>query len=949
MDKNPIVVDPRFVPKYDYIRPQGEIKTADDNLLDRIVYSFRDKVPESYRSVLPGVSDIEDLAYFREQFKQKGNVKGKSLATTSLLAPVVGSKVIKQINIDNIVKNFSKKYGKKVKVVNTPAWDEHMDLKFLDEYDNELGRFTGEITGNNIKAIGIGVPETMRRKNIASNIYRTMSEEAGSFGGTLMSEGPFGFTLKDPLTNKAIAPAKELWDNLVSKGEAKVVKKPYTVAYEMTKQKYADGGKVVANRRSNFANGGQVGDFLKENKEGIIGGLQLAGGIGSMFVPGLQGFGASLIASGATGVAGELLDGNTQEQINQQQMLIPQPSRPASMPTFQKGGKIADPKKVKRPLYDLDRAIELGYVPDSTGHLPSRDFLTGRILKSPAHPTFGKAIKGDRALGYTPLVDINGNVYTVSPEDIPQEGPFSQKVTKEEFPDGGRVGRMVDVELEKDEVFRTPDGSIGAIKGNEKFSHANQGAPISLEEGTEILGKNIESTSGKSFKEMGKKLASERQRLRKLKESTKNKLTENSIKAMERKIDNRFTDLYESQEADKAQGLNPQFAKGGKAKKSTYQIGGVVTPDGVDETGLPGDPTLNNLYKESQAYYADIDPAWLKEHNIDTSRLVDPSLIRLKKLMDQVRAQNNLGNNIPNVGINPYAQPTTPRVPRTIGPQTVSGLGSSPIASRDILPNVSQPAGLFRGASPTSPVSTVNPSLAGEFIPEAGAIENLRISDPSAVAPGAVGSIADISASQSAGNANVGGNQFGFGNNNFLNTLGQLAPIGYNIAQGLRRPEEERLPQQFNQANALLANRKFNIDPMLEANRNAQAIYESNLVSSGAGTGRVGSGRLAGLSSRMRADAAAHAQKQNVENQYLAQQAQGLFGTGAAQRYVDVANLQNEAARRNFLATGAGQVSNLAQRNQLMNNLGTRDQQTLEIYKRWFPFFSKQFGDINFG
>ena len=52
------------------------------------------------------------------------------------------------------------------------------------------------------------------------------------------------------------------------------------------------------------------------------------------------------------------------------------------------------------PDYDQARANQLGYTPDETGHYPSRDYETGRYLKSVAHPTVSKSIYTDMGLGY---------------------------------------------------------------------------------------------------------------------------------------------------------------------------------------------------------------------------------------------------------------------------------------------------------------------------------------------------------------------------------------------------------------------------------------------------------------------------------------------------------------------------------------------------------------------
>jgi hypothetical protein len=62
-------------------------------------------------------------------------------------------------------------------------------------------------------------------------------------------------------------------------------------------------------------------------------------------------------------------------------------------PMMQGGGRYTDWKN-KYDLqetsdYNLQRAFELGYVPDETGHLPSVDSETGEWLKSDTHPTRG--------------------------------------------------------------------------------------------------------------------------------------------------------------------------------------------------------------------------------------------------------------------------------------------------------------------------------------------------------------------------------------------------------------------------------------------------------------------------------------------------------------------------------------------------------------------------------
>lgn len=66
--------------------------------------------------------------------------------------------------------------------------------------------------------------------------------------------------------------------------------------------------------------------------------------------------------------------------------------------------------------YDMRAAFKAGMQPvlesDGLYHLESRDPETGRILKSPHHPTYLQAINTDARMGYYPVVDDKGQTYT---------------------------------------------------------------------------------------------------------------------------------------------------------------------------------------------------------------------------------------------------------------------------------------------------------------------------------------------------------------------------------------------------------------------------------------------------------------------------------------------------------------------------------------------------------
>ena len=74
-------------------------------------------------------------------------------------------------------------------------------------------------------------------------------------------------------------------------------------------------------------------------------------------------------------------------------------------------GKVPEARLLYRdPNYDMNRAVQLGYGAGEDGHYPSRDYVTGDILKYPSHPTFGKALYADMGEGYLPVKRKKGKL-----------------------------------------------------------------------------------------------------------------------------------------------------------------------------------------------------------------------------------------------------------------------------------------------------------------------------------------------------------------------------------------------------------------------------------------------------------------------------------------------------------------------------------------------------------
>ena len=184
-----------------------------------------------------------------------------------------------------------------------------------------------------------------------------------------------------------------------------------------------------------------------------------------------------------------------------------------------------------------------------------------------------------------------------------------------------------------------------------------------------------------------------------------------------------------------------------------------------------------------------------------------------------------------------------------------------------------------------------------------------------------------------------------------MNALG-VAPNIYNLAQGLQKPESlnpaDYANPQYNQSINLMSNRRYNVNPALEAIRTSERIGRRNMREAGsAGQYLSGVGSLA--AGKMRAESDVFAQKQNMDNQYKAEEVQmrGTLGAESAQNAwrVSEANAMNRAARRQHIGAATTGISNWAQLQQLGKNkkemdlLGLGTLLNTDWFKERFPDF----------
>jgi hypothetical protein len=84
------------------------------------------------------------------------------------------------------------------------------------------------------------------------------------------------------------------------------------------KPQFKNGGMIKKYRKDDDLTKYDFGGWIQDNKQGVIGGAKVLGGVGAMFIPGLQGVGIGLMASGGADIATEI--GNDQAAKKQESM-----------------------------------------------------------------------------------------------------------------------------------------------------------------------------------------------------------------------------------------------------------------------------------------------------------------------------------------------------------------------------------------------------------------------------------------------------------------------------------------------------------------------------------------------------------------------------------------------------------------------------------------------------
>jgi len=468
------------------------------------------------------------------------------------------------------------------------------------------------------------------------------------------------------------------------------------------------------------------------------------------------------------------------------------------------------------------------------------------------------------------------------------------------MPKGGQVNSET-VELEQGEPYILPNGEIQSIPTNAP-THAQGGVPINLPVGTKVLGKK-DAFDGKQFKQLGRRLEKVQKSYDKALDENPTGLTARTAKRMLENVQTEFNELFEVQGEDVG---GQQFAEGGSISINDRDKALSVTTRPYNE---------RTVYKQFD-HPESGNPFYAAKPTI--RNLSNPDVFEV--------SPNLYGTYKPYLeGSNKWNIDYDPSIKRTYG---------------DVKGDVKffDPAG-YEKYSKGGRIKLRKGTNGLEIMePRSGYIPNIS-------EEGIQPKLTNYSSTPSSSSLEQSYNP-----TNTITSIGAIAPILYNVGQGMRKADtletKDYLNPYTNEIRQSMRNRRYNINPELEQNDLESATNYRRLRDSGLEQSQFMGGMQMGSINKMRANASLLSKKQNVDSGFIADQAQmdAQLGQQAASTKLNIKDIndRNVAARRNYMAAGMSQIGQFAQIKQQENNMMVRDAQRLKLLPALVQNFTLQ-------
>lgn len=387
------------------------------------------------------------------------------------------------------------------------------------------------------------------------------------------------------------------------------------------------------------------------------------------------------------------------------------------------------------------------------------------------------------------------------------------------------------------------------------------------------------------------------------------------------------------------------FANGGETDSLAYVDDGelIQTPDGqINKVPENGNPTDSNLVSLPDGSRILSDKLKVPGTNKTFAQIGDEMMAKKKSKGKDKYAENSAKLNARNNAMihdRLFEQQEELKQKKGIGPKTKA------FADGGLLRKYNRSVNNTLGAALSNPL-TLDKALTG-FYDSKGMGRMPNLTNNIAVDNSPKSKQFSLKNLQELGRGAVSNIGEGLGKVDFGNiatSIASLAPVISNLTQGSGEQVRDIQNPYAGTVARTMRNRRFNIQPALNALSQNRAIGDYNASQMNTNTGANMAYRLQSAVNLDRGIENLFSQASNIQGQYDAEYANTLNNLG--QQYVGAVNLssdlgaRNRAAASNLRAAGLGQLSKWAQTQQLMTNQRRRDKQMLGLYK---PFLEQGF------
>lgn len=375
------------------------------------------------------------------------------------------------------------------------------------------------------------------------------------------------------------------------------------------------------------------------------------------------------------------------------------------------------------------------------------------------------------------------------------------------------------------------------------------------------------------------------------------------------------------------------FANGGETDSLAYVDDGelIQTPDGqINKVPENGNPTDSNLVSLPDGSRILSDKLKVPGTNKTFAQIGDEMMAKKKSKGKDKYAENSAKLNARNNAMihdRLFEQQEELKQKKGIGPKTKA------FADGGLLRKYNRSVNNTLGAALSNPL-TLDKALTGFYDSKGmgrmpNLTDNIALPELTVAAPAITKSKTVTAAPKTSG----------FNVNDIASSIASLSPVISNLLSGDAEQVRDVQNPYAGTITRTMRNRRFNIQPALNALSQNRAIADYNASQMNTNTGANMAYRLQSAIGLDRGIENLYSQASNIQSQYDADYANTLNNLG--QQYVGATNMaadinaRNRAASRNVRRAGLGQLSEWTQNQALMRNQRLKDEMIMPFMQQF--------------